>query len=391
MGGPEFDAVIAGGGLSGLSLAARLATGGWRHRRVLLVDDPAGEPTERWGFWSTGGGLLDAAVSQRYAQVRICAGGESRVLPLGRYRYQVVRRPDLRRVVLELLGGCPGFTVRAGRVQRLETAAGAAVTTVDGEVVRSSWAFDSVTRPPPAPGRARGAGGGQADVWLAFTGWEVDCARPAFRPDLPTLFDFRTSQAGTARFGYVLPEGRHRALVELTEFGPRHAGPPGAGAHRQALDRYLRDIVHSGQYTVRRAESAVLPLRVRPAGRRSGRILAIGARAGLIKASTGYAYERIQRDSAAIAASLDRREHPFDLPPPRPRHRLLDALLLDVFDRDPSTLERAFARLFAANPVERVLAFLDEDTGVPDELRLMATLPAAPYLRALARYPFRAR
>jgi Lycopene cyclase protein/Squalene/phytoene synthase len=132
-----------------------------------------------------------------------------------------------------------------------------------------------------------------------------------------------------------------------------------------------------------REESAVLPPRARPMRRRHGRVLDIGARGGLIKASTGYGYPRIQRDSAAIAASLRRYGHPFALPRPRRRHRLLDAVLLDVLDRDPGQIEQAFARLFTANPAERVLRFLDEQTGILDELWLVASLPAAPYLRAL--------
>ena len=128
----------------------------------------------------------------------------------------------------------------------------------------------------------------------------------------------------------------------------------------------------------------MLPLRSRLGRRRSGRVLAIGARGGLVKASTGYAYQRIQRDSAAIAASLARCGHPFDLPRPRRRHPVLDAVLLDVLDRQPAQLERAFARLFLANPAERVLRFLDEETSVRDELRLIASLPPLPYVRAAA-------
>ena len=128
----------------------------------------------------------------------------------------------------------------------------------------------------------------------------------------------------------------------------------------------------------------MIPLRSRAVRRGGRRVLAIGARGGLVKASTGYAYQRIQRDSAAIAASLMRHGHPFGGPPPHRRHRLLDAVLLEVLDRDPSRLEQVFARLFAANPVDRVLRFLDEDTTVRDELRLIASLPPAPFVRASA-------
>src|SRR4051794_31777030 len=105
---PGYDAVIAGGGLSGLSLAAHLAAGGWRDRSVLVVDDPrARPPATSWGFWSAGPGLLDSAVSHTYDRVRIHAAGASRLVPLGGYRYRVVRRPDLCAAVREVLAGAP--------------------------------------------------------------------------------------------------------------------------------------------------------------------------------------------------------------------------------------------------------------------------------------------
>jgi len=287
-----------------------------------------------------------------------------------------VRRPDLDRVVRWMLLRCRGFEIRSGRVEGVGDGADAAETTVDGQVLRSRWAFDSVSREPDA---------GPVDARLAFTGLEVACDRPRFDREVPTLFDFRPSATGGARFVYVLPQDPCRALVELTEFVPRSGQPTPIAARTADVTAYLRDVVHCDGYRILRTESAVVPLRSRPPLRRRGRrVLAIGARAGLIKASTGYAYQRIQRDSAAIASSLVRHGHPFDGPRPRRRHRLLDAVLLEVLDRDPSRLEETFARLFAANPVDRVLRFLDEDTSVGDELRLIASLPPAPFLRASA-------
>ncbi len=369
---PRFDAVIAGGGLSGLSLAAHLAARGWGDRAVLVVDDPAARPAaRRWGFWSAGPELLDAAVSRSYGQVRVHAGGTDAVLPLGRYRYRVVHRPDLERVVRELTAGCPGFRFVTGRVARLHETGDAVEVIVDGRTVRADWVFDSVGGPPRNT---------PVDARLAFTGWEVRCTRPVFDPDTPVLFDFRTPQDGGTRFRYVLPDDQYQALVELTAFVPRHAHPPDEAARSAALAGYLGE-----GYQILATESAVLALRSRGTDRGSGRVLRIGARGGLVKASTGYAYHRIQQDSAAIADSLVRHGHPFDRAAARRRYRLLDGVLLEVLHRDPAQLERAFARLFRANPAERVLSFLDEDTGARDELRLIAALPPVPYLRAAAR------
>lgn len=373
-----YDAVIAGGGLSGLSLAAHLATHGWHDRAVLVVDDrTAGVPATRWGSWSAGPRLLDPAVHRTYRQVRISAAGRTRVVALGPYRYELLRRTDVRRVTLDLVRACPRFAVLDGHVDTVHDGVDAAEVVVDGRPIGATWVFDSVTARPP---------GNPADARLAFAGYDLRCDRPVFDLDTPVLFDFRIPQDGDgARFVYVLPEDPYHALVELTEFLPRHARPPTAASMCDALGTYLPGMLRGTGYEIVRTESAVLPLRVRPDDRRHGRILALGGRGGLIKASTGYGYTRIQRDSRAIATSLTRHGDPFHLPAPSWRYRLLDALLLDVLDRDPGQLELAFAGLFLDNPAPRVLRFLDEDSSTVDLVRLMGSLPPTPYLRALAR------
>jgi lycopene beta-cyclase len=377
-----FDAVIAGGGLSGLSLAAHLATGGWRDRSVLIVDDPRAHPVQRWAFWSAGPGLLDAAASRRYDRVRVSAGGIDRVVLLGRYRYTVVRRDDLRRAVTAILTGCPGFRCEAGHVEQIADGPGYAEVTADGLISRAAWAFDGLGRLGPD-------GYTTPEAHLAFTGWEVACDRPAFDPLTPVLFDFRTPQAGGARFVYVLPDDERHALVELVVFVPRHASNPSTSDLSVALDDYLCEVIRAGRYTIDRIESAVLPLRTRPPHRSSGRVLTIGARGGLIKASTGYAYQRIQEDGAAIAASLSRNSHPFIVRRSRRRFQLLDAIFLDALDQEPALLDQSFAAMFAHNPAERVLRFLDERSSVADELRLIATLPVRPFLRSAVRVALR--
>jgi lycopene beta-cyclase len=373
---PDYDAVIAGGGLSGLSLAAHLVTGGWRERAVLVVDDPAAAHADSWGFWSTGRGLLDAAVSRTYRQIRAYASGRSAALPIDPYQYRVVRRPDLRRVVEAMTADCPRLEYRAGRVESVCDGADRAQVVVDGQRISAAWVFDSVTAGPPASA---------PDARLAFTGWEVSCRAPVFDPDTPILFDFRASTGGRARFGYLRPEDDRRALVELTEFVPRRSAPPDKAEGAAALDAYLTGVHGCAGYRVERTESAVLPLYTgKPRRRRGRRVLAIGARGGLVKASTGYGYQRIQRDSRAIVESLLRHGHPFDVPGSRLRHRLLDAVLLELLDREPAQLERVFAELFFDCRVSTVLRFLDEATSPAEELRLIAALDPAPFLRAAA-------
>lgn len=363
--------VIAGGGMSGLSLAAHLAVADHRHP-VVVVDDGS-RPVEdgAWASWSAGAGLLDAAAHRWFDKIRVHAGGRTTVLPLGRYRYRVVRGRELAEVVHRYTDPLPGFTRQRGHVDGFTDGG----LVVDGRFVRARWVFDSVVGPGETP---------PLDAQLVFRGWRVSSERGVFDAEIPTLFDFRTPQTHGASFVYVLPEDAHHALVEHTAFVA-----PGAAqdetAQRKALAEYLAEVAGATGYEVEREEHAVLPLCAAQPPRAHGHVLTIGARGGMLKASTGFAYQRVQRDSAAIAWSMSRHGHPFDLPRAPGRFPLLDSVLLDVVTREPVQLERAFAALFRFRTAEPALRFLDEETTLSQEMRLFAGMPAATYLAAARR------
>jgi lycopene beta-cyclase len=338
---------------------------------VLVVDDGSRRLDERaWAYWSARPALLDPAADRSFDRVRVHAAGRTVEARLDRYRYRVVTGAALRRVADELLGSAPGYRLAVGHIEAVEDRACGGVVRVDGRPVEAAWVFDSVTTGGPA----------DADAWLTFTGWEVEAPEGTFDPAVPTLMDFRVAQDGDVRFVYLLPAGPSRALVEHTCFG---GGAPGDAA--AALHDYLTETVRVESYRVLRREGGRLPLRIAEGRPATGHVLPIGVAGGMLKASTGYAYGRIQRDSAAISRSLVHYGHPFGLPAVRRRHAYLDAVLLDVLRTEPDRLERAFFRLFARNPGDRVLRFLDEDTSLAEEALLVATLPPAPFLRAMAR------
>lgn len=377
--------VIAGGGLSGLTLAAHLTRRPPRCE-VLIVDDGGKDITAAgWGSWSDRPGLLDAAARYRWDRIHVHAGGRSRLLDLGAYRYRYVRGGDLSATVTPMLESAPGFRRVRGHVDDIVgagmaagMAAGGARVVVDGEPIEARWVFDSVLGPAEPP---------PADAVLVFRGWHLETEAEVFDPGVPTLFDFRTPRSAAASFVYVLPFDRRHALVEHTTFAaPAVADAAADGeTQRAALSEYLDTVLRAGPYRVEREEAAALPLSARPVRRRRGDVLAIGTEAGLLKPSTGYAYERIRRDSVAIADSLAEHGHPFAIGEPSWRHRLLDGALLDVITARPAQLERAFAGLFDRPSAEPVLRFLDERTSVREEAALFTALPAVEYARAAAR------
>ena len=136
-------------------------------------------------------------------------------------------------------------------------------------------------------------------------------------------------------------------------------------------------------------EDDAYPLLIRGSRRLGTRVLAIGHRGGLVRPSTGYGLVAYARDADAVATSLARHGHPFHLPRPSRRDRILDLVALEVLRRDPAALQRAHLDMFARNPAERVLAFLDGTATTREMAALVATLPIAPFTAAAMRRVWR--
>ena len=65
------------------------------------------------------------------------------------------------------------------------------------------------------------------------------------------------------------------------------------------------------------------------------------------------------------------------------RGRYYDSLLLHVIGRGLFAGDVLFARLFRKNPVQRVLAFLNAETQLFEEIALMQTVPVDRFIRAM--------
>lgn len=381
----QFDAIIVGAGAAGLSLASHLASAGWG-RDVLLVDDGSRPLADRaWAWWSKGDGLLDARAVTAVGRLSVAGEGWRRELVVAPYRYRAITGPRLLEATSRLLDSRPGYRHVHGTVRAIKPEGEGARVTIDlpdaGGVrtveVRATWVFDSV-----APGSRSEPTASLPH--LDFLGLRVECAADVFDKDAATLMDFRTDQSSGVAFVYVLPTSPRTALVERTIFvHPQSRDCRGAEPdHETHVVEYLRDVVGVRDYRVVGREVGTIPLVAAPPARAAGPVIAIGAKAGMVKAGTGYGFERIQRHSAEIAARLMSGRHPARAARPGRWYRLLDDALLRVIRDDPAGAVDVLTKLFMANSPARVLAFLDEDAGPLQQLRLFVTLPVFRFVRA---------
>jgi len=377
-----YDYLLVGGGAAGLSLAYHLAQEPrLANQRVLLIEPEAKDQNDRtWSYWTDEPTPFDGLAVGEWGQIVFRSPGFQKVFDLKNYRYLTIRGLDFYQFAHRALASRPAqFTVLRGRVAGLENMSGGVrVRTEAGEEFTARYAFDS--RPPaivPQPDKYR-------YLLQHFVGWEIETTRDVFDPGAMEFMDFRGAQHHEARFIYVLPFGPRRALVEYTLFSAQVLAKEEYEAH---IVDYLRNTLGlaEAEYRITDTEEGAIPMTDHPLPARVGaHIINLGTRAGRAKPSTGYAFRRIQAQSARLVAALAATgQPPADPTGDQWQFRLFDTLLLDIMQRRGETTRDLFRQLFERNPVGRIFQFLDEKTSWADNLRIMNSVSPGPFMRSI--------
>jgi lycopene beta-cyclase len=318
----------------------------------------------------------------------VAGPGWRRSMALAPYSYRSLTGPELSAATDRIIGTRRGYRRVVGSVRTIagngvgcrvaiELPEPSGFRTVE---VGARWVFDSVGLDSSHATSAPAA-------HLDFLGLHVECNTDTFDPGTVTLMDFRTDQSAGVSFMYVLPTSTRRALVERTTFVVAGSGRGNTAGlrHEEHVRAYLQTPLGAENFRVVGREVGTIPLESHPRTAAVGSLIPIGARAGMVKASTGYGFERIQRHSEAIASRLCQGRSPDDAAPIRRWNRALDDALLRVIRDEPARAAEILAVLLRRNPAQRILAFLDEDASLRGQFRLFATLPLAPFARAQLR------
>ncbi|MEO5684487.1 MAG: lycopene cyclase family protein [Chitinophagaceae bacterium] len=381
----QYDYIFIGAGCAGLSLLTRMVAAGLtKGKRILLIDkSPKKENDRTWCFWEQQPGFFETVSCKQWNQLWFHGDGFSKQFDIAPYRYKMIRGIDFYNYCFEKINKETPADILYGTVTSLHAVNDGIQLLIDGRpytfngaVVFNSLYNEGIVKQQKA-----------IHLLQHFKGWMVETAVPFFNPDEATLMDFRVSQVNGATFVYVLPLSSTRALVEFTLFSEKLLP---FEEYNRALAGYLQHYLQLKDYTVSEEEFGVIPMTDAVFPWYANGMYHIGTAGGQTKASSGYTFQFIQKQSAAIVQELAANILSPQIKPAvvSKRFHFYDAVLLRVLAGKYAAGSQVFTTLFKKNKPAKIFAFLDNETSLPQDLRLIQSLPTLPFIKAACKQLF---
>lgn len=374
----KYDLIIAGGGMSGLSLAWYLADGGYKGQ-VLVVDSafaPVNDKT--WCFWTDKPPPFREIIYRTWNKAYFSALEMDAFLYLDNYSYHSIRSSDFKEYVLSELKKHKNFEfIEEDILDMTSHKKKAILLTKKSDSYIADYIFQSVFKPerttPKYP------------LIQHFLGFDIQAEHPVFDPATFTVMDFDNEFEPGVAFMYVLPFSHHEALLEFTVFSETPL--PKEDYEDKIIDYMLNEFgLHHSEYYVKRTEYGEIPMQDMEYKPTYGsNIINLGTVGGLTKPSTGYTFLKTQEYTRELARALIAGQPPVLPPKSKFRYRYYDLLLLHILSNSTEDSLCVFRDLFRKNPTDAIFRFLSEESNFMQDLKIMSSVPYTPFFKAISK------
>ncbi len=378
----SYDYIIAGAGCAGLSLLMRMMKDPFFSQKDILVVDASGknQNDRTWCFWEKEPDIFEPIVHHRWNALDFFSETYSGELSIRPYSYKMIQGLEFYNYVKSAAESHSNIHWLKETIVSLAPAAkGADGKALAGIVLQdrsiyAEYLFNSILFEPIRPEAH------QYHLLQHFKGWTIQTEQPCFDPGKAIFMDFRVSQEHGATFMYLLPTSATTALVEYTLFT---ADLLNQESYDTALKQYISEYLHITQYEIVHKEFGIIPMTNALVPKTEGAVVYIGIAGGQVKASSGYAFRFIQKRTAAIADALKKgKPIPVKAGFAAAKGLLYDSTLLHVLHHRKMAGSDIFARIFRQNRASDVLAFLDNESSLLTDLKIMSSVPTAVFLPA---------
>lgn len=374
----KYDFVILGGGAAGLSLAHRMMNHSYfATKKIALVEREQKTKNDRtWCFWEKGSGKYDNVVYRSWENIHFYSKALEKKESINPYHYKMIKGIDFYNYVYAELANASHIDIIHAEVERIEEHENqATIHLLDQGELTTKQVFKSY------PSIDHIDSDKHIHVLQHFKGYVIETKRPTFDPECATFMDFRIDQKGDARFLYVLPHSPTKALVEVALFSNTLLDQP---AYDKILTDYIKDFLEIKSYCIEEEEFGVIPMSTYPfADHNTKNIFHIGTGGGIVKASSGYAFSRIQKHSdQLIDAIVNGQPLKNSYNGLHGRHLFYDKIMLHAMLKNGVSGEDIFTNLFKKKNAPQIFKFLDQETSHLEDIGIFRAPPMWPFTKS---------
>lgn len=380
----KYDFIINGGGAAGLSLAMYMNDNVFfKDKKILIIEANTKNKNDKtFCFWTNKQSFFEAIIHKKWKKIDFLHQNFQKKIDLEDYVYNMIRSIDFYQYCQKTLKQNKNITfIDAFSIDWNSTTSGGYVQTNQG-IFEGQWIFNSII---DQKNNEQNNQKKQYHYYLQhFKGWTIQTEKDIFDEDSATFMDFRVAQRkGEACFMYLLPTSKKESLVEYTIFGTKILTQE---EYETELKNYMTTYLglNQNQYQIKEVEYGVIPMFDEPfVEKQSSFVMNIGAAGGATKASTGFTFHNIQKQSEKIVQNLIEFSTPFGKKNTfQKRFNLYDSMLLEVMQNQTLQGADIFQMMFEKHKVSKIFRFLDNESNFLEELQIMASVPPTPFIKA---------
>lgn len=374
----SYDFIVVGAGAAGLQLVLSILEEEFFSESTILIIDksPKKENDRTWSFWEKGMGPYDSIIHKSWSKGLFHSSKRSIDLNMGEYLYKTLRAVDF----YQYAKGIIGEHDRVDWLQSEVELAGSDGTVIaSGKEYKGNWIFDS--RIPEEYHTDTDS----VKLLQHFLGWVIEFEDKVFDTDTFTMMDFRDRMPGTCSFMYILPFGPRKGLVEFTFFNETLIKKE---EYEEYLTRYLSKYYPGRNYRIIEKEVGIIPMTTYKFNRHhDGKLIKIGTAGGWVKPSSGYSFKISQRFISRVIDNLKRGKSP-QKGVAKGKNRFYDSIFLGILEDQNDKGEELFDNMYSKLHADLIFKFLDEETSVAEDIRIMSKYANATFTRAFFRQLF---
>lgn len=374
----KYHYIFAGAGLSALMTVYQMVLSGkFKEKKILLLDSDSKKNNDRtWCFWETPDGDYEKLVRKKWDIAVFSDEKYSRDLDLSPYQYKMIHGLDFYNFVFERISKEENIEFSNQKITRFQEEDDQVSVTTETETYYCDKLFNSIFNPQDILSQQK-----YPYLQQHFIGWKIKTEEPVFSPEKATFMDFSVAQKGNTRFMYVLPFSETEALVEYTLFSKDLLLEK---EYEDEIRKYLEKL-RITNYEVIEKERGAIPMTSYPFWKKNTQnIINIGSAGGWTKASTGYTFKNASKKSKDLVSFL-LKENDFRKFHKKNKFWFYDLLLLDILDTKNHLGSSIFSSLFKKGSPSLIFKFLEEETLLSEDIKVILKCPTMPFLQALSR------